>query len=366
VIHERAFEFESLRVRIRSTDAATLDWLTEFLGPAFPAAHAARVADHTLSVECNSSEHERSLGAVPAGVENIDCFTLDQRFSQCRSWLDAAGRRLIHDARTDCVFIQDERRRRSWTILSKEGAVRVRLGVLRVVRELATAHALRLGFAHLHAAAVETRGRVVAFGGPRMSGKSTLLLHALASGETRFVTGDRLMIDPAGGQAVARGMPTIVTLRADAVGAFPALASRLRESGYVWILTKAEIANGVRHQSTTPGVSPAQICDLTGTTMTGAAPLELLAFPRIASDDCNGGVRMLAREEAVAKIRSSMFLASVPERIPAAFDRDATPFVRDEAALGALAMSLADRVRCVEVSLARRAPIWKEIAAHLA
>lgn len=374
MIHGRAFDIASLCVRVTSSDAATLDWLGEFLGPAFPPADAASVPHHAIAVEFNSIDYENCVRTAPEAAEEIDCFTLDQRYGRCRSWLDSARRRLIHDSNTGCLYIHDERDRHALTILTTNRATRSRLGLLRVVRELATAHALRLGYLHLHAAAVETGGRTVAFGGPRMSGKSTLLLHALASAEARFMTGDRLVVDTAGGRSIAHAMPTIVTLRQEALDAFPLLRSRLEASGYEWSLTKAESSNrGGPHERraseeparSLPAVSPSQLCDLMRVPATGAGSLGLMAFPRITSDESVGGVRALSAEEAAGRIRSSLFLASVPERIPAAFDGDVPPFVRDAAALDALAVALAGQVRCVEVSLGRRGPVWDQIVEHL-
>ena len=373
-MHQRAFEFASLCVRVTSTDGAMLDWLGEFLGPAFSPSDATSIPRHAIAVEFNSTDYENLTRAVPHAAEEIDCFTRDQRYSRRPSWLDSAGRRIIQDRHTECLYIYDDRDREALTILTKNGATRARPGLLRVVRELATAHALRLGYVHLHAAAVETRGRIVAFGGPRMSGKSTLLLHALASGEARFTTNDRLVVDTTGGRSIARAMPTIVTLREDAVDVFPMLRSRLGASGYMWIHTKAESANGIGRQDGRPldepkrsmrSVSPSQLCDLLRVRATGSGPLGLIAFPRIGSDESAGGVRVLSSLEAASRIRSSLFLASVPERIPAAFDGDVPPFVRDEAALDALAVRLADQVRCVDVSLVRRGPVWEKIVEHL-
>ncbi|MCK6461225.1 MAG: hypothetical protein L6Q95_15185, partial [Planctomycetes bacterium] len=234
---------------------APLAWLREFLGAPFEGAAPHAPPDHTL----------RLAYAEPPPVtgEEVEVFSLDGDFVRLPSRRGSDGALILRD---DAQQVGYEIRADSTAILAPADGPALRLAMLRVVREIATAHALGLGHLHLHAAAVDARGPVVALAGPRRSGKTTLLLHALLSGGVRYVTNDRLLVDLGADPPLARGMPAIVTLREETLARFPDFAARLAASAYSRERTLAEAA---RARGARSNLSPAQLRALTGVAETG-------------------------------------------------------------------------------------------------
>jgi hypothetical protein len=332
---------------------APLAWLREFLGAAFGGAAPGAPPDRTVRIAYANGDAARG--------EEIDVFSLDGEFLRLPAQRSSDGALRIRD---DGQGVGYEIRGSDTTILATADGPALRLAMLRVVRELATAHALREGHMQLHAAAVDVRGSVVAFAGPRRSGKTTLLLHALLSGGVRYVTNDRLIVDPRSDPPFARGMPAIVTLREDTLARFPDFARRLAATGYARERTMAEAAKAVGSR---PNLSPAQLRALAGAGETGTGPLRAVVLPAIDPSVARFEVRALGHVEARARLRQGLFLSALPERPAAAFALGAPP--RDPEALDRLCADLATRVPCLDVRLGAGAygspPVWDAIRERL-
>ncbi len=407
--------YGSLRIGVRSDDPAPLRWLREFLTPAFDAADipadAASVAETAAGRLAVLDIDPARYGAVlerararageaggaavtaaaagtaedaAAAAGEVDCFTLDGEFQRGRSWLDPDHGCVIRDGK-DWAFYLTRDGSGAVTVLASADEPKARLALMRVVRELATAHALRRGCLHVHGAAVELSGRAVVFAGPRRSGKSTLLLHVLLSGSggsggsggVRYLTNDRLLVDVERDPPEARAMPTVVTLRQETLATFPGFRARLRSAGYRLGRTLAELAArdaagasrplppgegrgegaagpSCPHVTAPPppaSLSPAQHCALAGVEATGATRLASIVFPSLAPDVARFEVRPLPPGEAARRLGASLLLAGLPERSAAAFDGPEPPFVREASALEALCGALAERVPCLDVRL---------------
>lgn len=332
--------YGSLVIEARCADPAPLAWLGEFLGAAFGPASPSAPPDHTIALD---------IGPLPpadAGpVEPVECFSLDGEFLTLPARRGPHGSLAIRD---EAQGVSYDVRGRDVTILAPADGPAARLALLRVARELATAHVLRLGHLHVHAAAAAAAGRVVALAGPRGSGKTTLLLHLLLGGGVTYVTNDRLLVDV--GSGAARGMPTIVSLRDDTLARFPAFARRLRESGYARQRTIAETRDAAGWR---PNVSPAQLRALAGVAETGAGALGAVVFPSLAADVATFAARTLDADEAAQRLRRGLLLATLPERPAAAFAGGTRP--RDGQELDRLCRDLAARIPCLELRLGPRA-----------
>jgi hypothetical protein len=305
---------------------ATLRWLRDFLAPSEERAACA------VRLRVDAAAYAGLAAGEPAG--EVPCFTRDGEFKSLS--LRSGGALVMDDVRVALVVRGGE-----VEVVAEEEGYPARLALLRAVRELATTAALRNGWLHLHAAAVEVRGSVVAFAGPRRTGKSTLLLHALLRG-ARFVGNDRLFLEPGG---FAWGVPTLVRLREDSLALFPSLAEKVR--GYDRRRSLAEAAPEPPEHSFGRSVSPAQLCACTGATASCGGPLRAVYFPVL--DPAPGfGVEPLPVAEAARRLFRSLFLASLPERPAAAFGPAPS---RDRAALDALCASLAGRVPCFALRL---------------
>ena len=343
--------YGSLVIAVECADKAPLLWLAEFMGfrtpsPSAPPHHTVRLA----------------LGPPPpfdeGPSEEVECFTLDGSFARLPARRLPDGTLALRDGKEDIALLV---RGRDVTILAPLDGPASRLALLRVVRELATAHALREGHLHLHAAAVEVRGGVVAIIGPRVSGKTTLLLHALLGGHARYVTNDRLFVDLRSDPPLARGMPTIVSLREETLARFPAFARRLEATAYARHRTLAEAASA---SGWSPNLTPAQLRAIVQVDAAGEGTLRAAIFPTLTRDVDRFDLRPLPAAEAAARLRQGLFLAALPEHAAEAFAGPEAP-MRDGTALDRLCRDLAPRLPCFAVRLGPRAydgpAVWDAI-----
>lgn len=324
---------------------APLAWLREFLGAAFGEAAPGVPAEAPAKAGAPPDQAIRVVYAEPpaAGGGETEIFSLDGDFVRLPAHRARDGALLLHD---EAQGVGYEIRGSSTRILASADGPALRLALLRVAREIATAHALALGHLHLHAAAVEVEGSVVALAGPRRSGKTTLLLHALLSGGLRYVTNDRLFVDLRADPPLARGMPAIVTLREETLARFPDFAARLAATAYSRERTLAEAARTTGARS---NLSPAQLRALAGVGETGAGPLRAVVLPTVDPAVARFEIRDLPPDEAARRLRAALFLATVPERPAAAFAGGASP--RGAGELDRLCAALGSRVRCLDVRL---------------
>jgi hypothetical protein len=222
-------------VDVETDDADDGRWLAEFLAPwAGVTAAGAGVARVRLT---RSSDVVEALGRRRASgaAELMPCFALDHETVRLPGWADD-GRTWLADDDMECLYgVRGSR----VDVVGRDGKRRVRLGLMRVVREiLCQGLPGGGGYLDVHAAAFEVEGRAVLLVGGRGAGKTTLLCHALASGRAGFVANDRVIIAASGQPVVAQGVPTVVSLRPGTVEAFPRL--RLRAVEHPVILHSAE------------------------------------------------------------------------------------------------------------------------------
>jgi hypothetical protein len=272
-------------IDVASDIPAALHWLAEFLEPAFTASAApsgAVEARHTVYFETSGHDRlQRSLVAAP--LSELEAFTFDGSFSRHRGWDDPDGTRWIHDKRFD-TFLGVDLSGGSVRVVAKGDGCFARLALMRAVRELATSAQLAAGKLPVHGAAFVHEGVGVLACGPKRSGKTSLLLHALRCGAS-FVSNDRLFVD-CEATATAEAMPTIVMLREGTLAFFDDLAGVLRDSRFDRARTLAEceaaaVPDPEERSVQRRGISPAQLCHSTGAAMRASTPVGVLLFPRI-------------------------------------------------------------------------------------
>jgi hypothetical protein len=134
-------------------------------------------------------------------------------------------------------------------VVARPGDLRVRIALLRIVREIATAHAhSRRRTLGLHAAAFAARGRACLVVGPKRSGKTTLLVHALSSGNAVLLANDRVLVDATEETGLALGVPAVISLRQGTLGRFPGLRGSASSPRKPVLLHSAELASA-RHSN---------------------------------------------------------------------------------------------------------------------
>ncbi len=366
-----ALSWRDRTIRVESRESAALHWLAEFLGPAFAPTHGAAPAHGagspsgaSIHLAVDPALHEEIAARAPAEpIGEIDLFTRDGEFHRSPCWIDAMHGRVIRDRRAPVLLLPSGDAPAGHRIVASRMDRWVRLFLMRVPRELATVACLRAGDLPLHASSIAVGGVTLAFAGPRRSGKTSLLLHLLGATGVQFVSNDRLMVEPRAGAApMARGMPTIVTLREGTLDHAPAIRDRLRGRNYHSLRSLEECAGPAPSDAPVDApadrptrLSAAQLCAGAEVRACAGGPLGAIVFPRVDPEADGVELRRLPLAESAARLRASLLLASLPERTAAAFDDGAPPHRRDSAALDALAADIAARTPCHEARLGRGA-----------
>jgi hypothetical protein len=181
-----------------------------------------------------------------------------------------------------------------------------RFYLMRVVREYAHNHAVRTEGLMLHAAGVILDGVAIGIAGPKSAGKTTLLLRALATPHSAFLSNDRLLIQP-GRRPLAVGVPSVVRLRPGTRELFPELTARLRTAGDFRQHTAERDAIGPAPPETFGEawhLSPLQLCAALGRPVCASGPLSALLF--LAPRETDSRLRLLAPDEASNTIANSL------------------------------------------------------------
>lgn len=212
------YVFGPAAVDVELDDAGTAAWLSEFLCPwAEPAPGGC--GDVLVRVDASGGAWEawRRQRAARACLP-VPCFALDSQVVYLPGWTEDGGT-VAEDADLGCYYRVSAH---AVEIAARPAYRRARLGLMRVVREILTSRALAGGrWLDLHAAALAVGGYAVLIAGPKESGKTSLLMHALSSGQADFVANDRVFVG--GDPVAATGVPTIVSIRPGTARAFPGL-----------------------------------------------------------------------------------------------------------------------------------------------
>jgi hypothetical protein len=310
-------------IDVLSDDAASLVWLAEFLGPSFAERSSGR-PDHRVVFGVAPALYARLARELrDARSRPLDGFGFDGRFSRHASVRDANGRTWVRDPYSAVLHGVDAPAREVLVAASRAGD-RPRVALMRAVRELAISALLRSARLPVHGAAFADRGGAVLICGPKRSGKTTLLVHALARGGA-FLSNDRVFVDVAR-TPTATPMPTIVMLRNGTLSHFPRLLAAFERARYDRARTLRECAPGVvrpepraRRGFERPGISPAQLCALLGAPVRASARVRALLFPRVDPRARGLELRALAPAATRERLARSLMKPSHPTRLSALF-----------------------------------------------
>jgi hypothetical protein len=373
-LRERTFAYGGCEAVVRTTCPTLLDWLEEFVAPWF-AVRARPAADDApyVEVEADGARLAALLAAAEPTGRGAHVYTRDDATPP---WplVRAGARELAAEprGRVALELTGGQGGRRGVRALAAGERPHGRLAALRVVRELASAHALARGALPVHGAALADAAGVTLFVGPKQAGKSSLLLHALAAGGVRYVANDRVFVEVGAQGAAARGMPTIVSLREGSLALAPRLREEVATRAWHYSSTLAEAraqrAGGEAAEGAgerwPPGLSPSQLCVLLGVEARAGGALARIVFPEIAAPGgaARFALRRLAPDEAAARLLAGGLVAGGR---PAPFLTGAAP--PDRGALAASARALAECVPCLACTLGPDAyappPVWDAIRA---
>jgi hypothetical protein len=262
------------------------------------------------------------------------------------------------------VVLEDERYA-SWLEVGSAGTRVValpetrapRVALMRVVREIATA--CRKGepaALAVHAAGFSMAGRTVLVLGPKTSGKTTLLLHVLATGAARLLANDRVRVDWVGAEAAPRavGVPTFVRVRPATLAIFPELARGLPAGLRALLYTFRELAAlRAGDASDLPPradghlvLTPAQLCRQVGARPARGGPLAAVLLLERAPGETEPEWRLepLGRDEACAALLANRYGLAARAESPTVFAERLGAAAPSEPVEAELARRVAERV----------------------
>lgn len=307
------FRFAATAIDVCGNDPADLDYLSEFLVPwceLIPAGGAA-LRVRMLGSPLLAGELEADWEAVRVTsrrVAPVPCLRLDTQVVAFEGWRDDGRLRLV-DRVTGCFFRFDEG---IVDVVCRQGDDRTRLGLLGLIREAITGGVASVSaLVDLHAAAFAVGDRAVVIAGARGSGKTSLLCHALLSGGAALIANDRTFVALDGPEPVATGIPTVVSIRADTLRAFPRLAG---EPDAYPALTPIILpaSDGGAPAATGPGdrallLSPARFAGRLGVARVGRARLSAIVLPEVSTELRGWTVARLAVEVAAAALEARLY-----------------------------------------------------------
>jgi hypothetical protein len=351
----RHFAYAGLTVRVTSQDAGHLDWLEEFLTPAFTVV-AGQHADVVVILDVDDRAYDELLQRGPhAAGDHLDCFVLDNSLVRHPRWSGGPTDVVVYDEESRAFHIAapDGTRVR---VLTRSGERGVRMALMRVVRECAMAAAHASNCLVLHAAALTIAGSGVIIAGPKHAGKTSLLTHLLQQADTRYVSNDRVVVDTAAAAPTFRGMPTLVTIREPMLRLFPHLRERLlqRRYNHRYLLHETPPGSGVPFKITPDrplSLTPAQFSALLCIQPAEGGSVHAVLFPEVAPAAIGIRVRALAQEATTERLTGALFGSGSSDSISQVFGLEAHRVRIERTRAAALCAELAAHIRGFECQM---------------
>jgi hypothetical protein len=305
----RTFGFLQTALSVESSDEAALEWLEEFLCPWFESPASGRGLDTRVRHVVDADGAPSDRREPPASIGFV---SLDSGVVRLPAWRDG-GRVVLDDARGECRYTFEALDTPGFGVIVQARSRARRLGLMRVIREIAVEHERRRAHPlQLHAAAFEIGGGAVVLAGPKLSGKTTLLLHAVTRLPARLVANDRVLVHRAAGAPWVTGVPGVISVRPATASAFPGLSSLTPRVDHPAQLTLAEADHALAMFGPADGgarlrFSRAQLSRSLPLAFGVAATLRAVVFPE--SDRATGSpaVSRLSPAEALDRLRTSVY-----------------------------------------------------------
>lgn len=351
----RNFAYNGLTIRVYSGNPSHLSWLEEFLSPQFQLLGEG-TSECVVSLTADDQlfrEVFRRGARIDGG--RVDCFALDSNLVRLPLWQSLGPDQIIFDPQFSVFYIVNADGTEI-ELLTRRNRLATRISLMRVIREFAMNHSHRAGCLIIHGSAFTIGDRGVIIAGPKRAGKTTLLIHALRAEAAAYVSNDRVVVSFDGTAPALRGMPTVVTVRRQALEMFPDLLDRLLVRSYRSRLSLSELKEG-QFQPVQPGengdfyLSPAQFCDLLQVAPVAQAQVGALVFPRVTGRAGTIEIEQLSVAAGASRLTESLFSAHSAQKVSAVFVSPGDVPNPDRATLEDLCLKLASQVRCFECRL---------------
>jgi hypothetical protein len=331
---------------------AHLAWLQEFLSPPFTAAPVGEAA-HRVRYTTDPDRYKTVLARGPApGAKKLPCFAFDQREVAYPVWRGTGTETVLFDAEFRSFYVIGGKAA-DVEVIAHQDDHWPRVALMRVVREIVTAHAEASGALAVHGAAVGFGGGAAILVGPKRSGKTSLMVHALLQPGATLIANDRVMLQ--GPEWRVTGMPTVINVRRGTRTLFASTFAPLRDDPTLASLSAAERTKRDAKPAVRPDggqvLNPAQLCEATRTERVGTTALKAIVFPRVDTDRRGLVLQRLDSGTARAQLPATLFQPA--SRLCISRGRETSlPAIADVA--GVLAAA-ADSVPCFECVLGENA-----------
>ncbi len=316
---QTTYRFGKVATQVDIDDPEAARWLGEFLSPWFSTEAPDGAALHVRMT--SSGEQFSALACVEAErqPQPLACFRLDKRVVSCPGWSEPNGSILAADQEFGCYYhVQGNQ----VEVISRPQDRPARIGLMRVVRELAMQRALsRSETLDLHAAAFVFQGRAILLAGDKNAGKTTLLAHALTSPHTALMANDRVIVD---GGLEARGVPTVVSVRAETERVFPALGRIFPRRAVLFHkgeLAAEDFTRVSTYQPSVLALSMAQFARQLNARIEASAPLSAILFPEVSPTTSGWSLSSMDPAEAAARLRRNIYGSGLAPGTEAIFQR---------------------------------------------
>lgn len=355
-IRTRRFSYNGLVIQVLSDKPSHLVWLEEFLSPQFDTGDKSPSYDCKVQLTIDGKQYNQLLRREPKSArKRIDTFALDSRMIDLPFWKSSNDERIIFDEGSK-VFYRLNPEGTHVRIITPVENIFTRKVLMRVVREFVMNHSHITGDLVIHGAAFSYGNKGVIIAGPKHSGKTSLLIHALRQKGIRFAANDRVIVSFDTGMPVMRGLPTIVKLRQKTLEMFPGLKQYLLSKKYDYHLTLEETKSGLsipaqpdRHGDLS--MSPIQLCQSLRARQVAKANVHAVVFPRHTS--VRGKIRLkeLPAELAAKRLMDSLFRAGSKRLVSSAFTLGKDNIKPNKKILKKLCLHLGSQVRCLDCYL---------------
>jgi len=305
--------FETFVIRVASPDPDDLVWLAAFLEAGFepvesssPDAYVALTVDPVV-YDTLIADERRKPGEVLEG------FAKDSNPLMLERWSSDSAVMLLRDPKVP-AFYRLSAPLRVAEIIIPARTPRCRTRLMRVVRELVMDHIVATGGVLIHGAAVCSQRGVIAVSGPKHSGKTTLLMSLLEHTDVAYVSNDRCVLRLLDDGPMVRGLPTIVSIRKNGLGALKGPYQRLL----------AKYPDVATSDKPTVSLGPHEFAGLFESRRVASGPALAFLFPHVTANRHRLSQRRLAPADALACLREGLFRAAHPTVLGAAFASDET------------------------------------------
>ena len=312
------FGYQGIKIGVIVEAVEDIEWLTEFLVPWFSISDQS--PDISVRVSTSPERFESQMKCGSAG-NLLNAFMMDTNCIKFPEWNVSGHSTAMFDKKHGVFYLVSPDR---IELLCAASQARIRVCLMRVLRELAMGSSQLTGGRFVHASAFVAGGKAAIITGPRNAGKTSLLSYMLATTGSQFLSNDRLLINVDDAALEARGMPTIVSIREGTMDMIPGLRRTLGKSGFSSSLTLQEAhdlgpLNEFPSREGRHGISPRQFCTALDCDPIQRAPASALVFPRQTGSSGTIDMHRLEPGKVRKRLEECLFGNIGPRRLSQAF-----------------------------------------------